>query len=49
MVTGLASMAPVSKPPKAATFATVTKDGMVQSVMCQVAPVIFSLVPVVLQ
>ena len=39
MVMGLVSMAPVSKPPTAATFAIVTKDGMVQSAMFQVAPV----------
>ena len=36
MITGLASMAPVSKLPTAATFATVTMDGMVQSAIYQV-------------
>ena len=36
MVMGLASMAPVSKRPMAAMFATVMMGGMVQSAMCQV-------------
>ena len=36
MVMGLASMAPVSKLRTAATFATVTMDGMVQSAIYQV-------------
>ena len=44
MVMGLASMAPVSKPPTAATFAIVTMDGMAQSAMFQVAPVTLRLV-----
>ena len=41
---GLAYMAPVSKPPTAATFAIVTMDGMAQSAMFQVAPVTLRLV-----
>ena len=49
MVMALVSMAPVSKPPTAATFAIVTMDGMVQSAMFQVAPVTLRLVPVVLK
>ena len=43
MVMGLASMAPVSKLPTAAMFATVMMGGMVQSAMCQVRPAGFRL------
>ena len=49
MVMGRAAMAPVSKPPTAATFAIVTMDGMVRSAMFQVASVTLRLVPVVLK